>query len=157
MPAEVTVGLLKKAMEASGKQKFLIDGFPRSVDNIEKWFEIMDAHVVLSMVLFFDCPEEVMEQRLLERGKTSGRNDDNIETIKKRFRTFQQESMPVVRLLEVVGKVKHILATPPPEEIFAEVQGYIEVRERKIFCILSACNSGGRLLLGMGQHQHMSR
>ena len=35
-------------------------------------------------VLFFDCPAEVMEQRLTERGKTSGRSDDNAETIRKR-------------------------------------------------------------------------
>eukprot|EP00351_Strombidinopsis_sp_SopsisLIS2011_P004749 CAMPEP_0116887840 /NCGR_PEP_ID=MMETSP0463-20121206/22536_1 /TAXON_ID=181622 /ORGANISM="Strombidinopsis sp, Strain SopsisLIS2011" /LENGTH=37 /DNA_ID= /DNA_START= /DNA_END= /DNA_ORIENTATION= len=37
-----------------------------------------------------------MTQRILERGKTSGRNDDNIETLKKRFNTFQEQSMPVV-------------------------------------------------------------
>ena len=35
-------------------------------------------------VLFFDCPPDVMEQRLTERGKTSGRSDDNAETIRKR-------------------------------------------------------------------------
>lgn len=35
-------------------------------------------------VLFFDCPPDVMEQRLMERGKTSGRSDDNEETIRKR-------------------------------------------------------------------------
>ena len=34
--------------------------------------------------LFFDCPADVMEQRLMERGKTSGRSDDNAETIRKR-------------------------------------------------------------------------
>lgn len=36
-------------------------------------------------VLFFDCPADVMEQRLTERGKTSGRSDDNAETIRKRW------------------------------------------------------------------------
>lgn len=36
-------------------------------------------------VLFFDCPPDVMEQRLMERGKTSGRSDDNEETIRKRY------------------------------------------------------------------------
>lgn len=35
-------------------------------------------------VLFFDCPEEVMEQRLM--GRNEGRTDDNIETIRKRFK-----------------------------------------------------------------------
>lgn len=38
------------------------------------------------MVLFLTCPENVLLERLLERGKTSGRDDDNAESIIKRFR-----------------------------------------------------------------------
>ena len=40
---------------------------------------------VSSLVLLFDTTEEVMLRRLLERAKTSGREDDNVESIKKRF------------------------------------------------------------------------
>jgi UMP-CMP kinase len=39
------------------------------------------------LVIFFNTSEDVMLQRLLERAKTSGREDDNVETIRKRFRT----------------------------------------------------------------------
>ena len=42
------------------------------------------VHKCVLQVLFFDCPADVMEQRLMERGKTSGRSDDNAETIRKR-------------------------------------------------------------------------
>ena len=49
-----------------------------------------------SKVLVFECSEEVMVERLLERGKTSGRVDDNEETIRKRFNTFQQSTLPVI-------------------------------------------------------------
>lgn len=48
----------------------------------------------MECVLFYDCPEEVMEARLLERGKTSGRSDDNIETIKKRFKASVTSDAP---------------------------------------------------------------
>jgi UMP-CMP kinase len=58
-----------------------------------------------SFVLFFDTTEEVMLERLLERGKTSGREDDNVESIKKRFRTFEETSMPVVDKYRAEGKV----------------------------------------------------
>lgn len=58
-----------------------------------------------SAVLFLTCPEEVLLQRLLERGKTSGRDDDNAESIKKRFRTFIETSMPVVDHYRKEGKV----------------------------------------------------
>jgi adenylate kinase family enzyme len=40
------------------------------------------------MVIFFQTTEEVMLKRLLKRGETSGREDDNVESIKKRFRMY---------------------------------------------------------------------
>ena len=51
-----------------------------------------------------------MEARLLHRGLSSGRSDDNSETIRKRFRTFLEESMPVVDELEGRGVVHRVTA-----------------------------------------------
>lgn len=65
VPAEVTVGLLRKAMEASGKSRFLIDGFPRNPDNLAAWEASASgaAPVVFDFALFLDCPEEVELRR----------------------------------------------------------------------------------------------
>ena len=41
-------------------------------------------------VLALDCPEEVLISRLLKRGETSGRTDDNVETARKRFHTYNE-------------------------------------------------------------------
>ena len=76
---QVTVGLLKEAMERSGKSKILIDGFPRNDSNREVFQKVVGYDC--SLVLFFDCPEDVLEKRILSRNQ--GRVDDNIETIKK--------------------------------------------------------------------------
>ena len=56
------------------------------------------------VVLFFDTAGEAMLKRLLNRSETSGRDDDNIESIRKRFRTFVETSMPVVENYEKLGK-----------------------------------------------------
>ncbi|GLJ23791.1 hypothetical protein SUGI_0451400 [Cryptomeria japonica] len=101
VPVETTLELLKNAMEKSSNKKFLIDGFPRSVDQA-KAFE--DKICSPNMVLYLECSPEVMEKRLLERGATSGRIDDNIETIKKRFKTFEEETIPVTKYYENSGK-----------------------------------------------------
>ena len=53
------------------------------------------------MVLAFDCPEDAMRERLLARGQSSGRADDNEETIVKRFRTFVEQSKPVITYYKV--------------------------------------------------------
>jgi len=82
-----------------------------------------EAVVVPSaFTLFFDCPEDVMEERLLNRGKTSGRADDNAESIKKRFKTFVETSMPVVQYFEKEGKVEMIMATEKPEAVYVKVK-----------------------------------
>ena len=49
-----------------------------------------------------------MVKRLLERGKTSGRVDDNEETIRKRFHTFQQATLPVIEHYQQLNKVKQV-------------------------------------------------
>lgn len=74
-----------KAKWSDGKGRFLVDGFPRKMDQAIKFDESVCPS---QFVLFLQCSEEVMLERLLERGKTSGRADDNIESIKKRFRTY---------------------------------------------------------------------
>jgi len=74
-----------------------------------------------AFVLFFDTTEEVMLQRLLERGKTSGREDDNAESITKRFRTFVETSMPVVNKYRAEGKVRVVDSTRPVEPVHADV------------------------------------
>lgn len=63
-----------------------------------------------------------MTERLINRGKTSGRADDNAESIKKRFKTFVETSMPVVEYLEKQDKVVKIKAVKSPDEIYEEVK-----------------------------------
>lgn len=94
-------------------------GFPRQMDQALKFEESVCPS---QFTLFFDCPEDLMQERLINRGKTSGRADDNAESIKKRFRTFVETSMPVVDHFEKQGKVVKISAAKSPEEIYAEVK-----------------------------------
>lgn len=115
VPGEITINLLKAAIEKCDSEGVLIDGFPRKLaqaGSFEK--DVSD----FEFVLFLDCPEDVMEERLLKRGETSGRTDDNIESIRKRFRTFVETSMPVVEYFEAKGKVRRIDATQPADAVF---------------------------------------
>jgi UMP-CMP kinase len=137
IPMEITVQLLQNAMHetlvqnsASGlvqgaKGKFLIDGFPRKMDQAIKFEETVCP---ASFVLFFDAPEKVMLERLLKRGETSGRIDDNVESIKKRFKTFVETSMPVVDKYEKEGRVINVDATKPVSEVYEDVKKQVEPR-----------------------------
>ena len=52
-------------MKNSGKENFLIDGFPRNKDNVDGWQKSMDGKVNIQCVLFFDCNEDVKFQTLI--------------------------------------------------------------------------------------------
>ncbi|KAI0272135.1 adenylate kinase-domain-containing protein [Russula aff. rugulosa BPL654] len=98
----------------NGKGRFLIDGFPRKMDQALKFEEDVCES---SLVLFFTTSEETMLKRLMKRGQTSGREDDNEETIKKRFATYKEATMPVIEHYEKQGKVAQIDSTPTPQEV----------------------------------------
>ena len=119
VPVEVTVKLLLAAMEKNPGKKFLIDGFPRSMDNKDGWYSVVGDKAEVAFCLFYDCPEEELEKRLLKRGETSGRDDDNIESIKKRFRTFKETSMPVVEWFGSRGMLRTVSSVQTVEEVWA--------------------------------------
>ena len=141
VPMEITVGLIKAHMKKSGGERFLVDGFPRAVDQAVLFEEKVGT---CKKVLFFDCPLETMQERLLKRGETSVRAEDNIETIKKRFDTFTNQSMPVVYKYEALGKVVKVSAVSPPEEVYSHVEAMFKELGGEGAC----CDDSASLLEG---------
>jgi len=128
VPSEVTIKLLQNAMEQSGNDKFLIDGFPRNEENRAAFEEVTKSEP--AFVLYFDCCEQEMEKRLL--GRNQGREDDNTETIRKRFKVFLESSLPVIQHYESKGKVRKVNAERPIEEVFESVKGIFAPQNEKV-------------------------
>ena len=59
-------------------------------------------------MLFLECSEKEMEERLLRRGETSGREDDTLSVIRKRFEIFKRETMPVASVFFQQGKLRKV-------------------------------------------------
>ncbi|XP_053248490.1 UMP-CMP kinase isoform X2 [Podarcis raffonei] len=126
VPVEITISLLKRAMDETmeanaQKNKFLIDGFPRNEDNLQGWNKTMDGKADVLFVLFFDCNNEVCINRCLERGKSSGRSDDNRESLEKRIHTYLESTKPIIDLYEKMGKVRKVDASKSVDEVFGKV------------------------------------
>ena len=126
VPVEITLNCLRRAMETEHSHRFLIDGFPRNWDKVQGWTQHMTEVCDVESVVFIDCPEGELETRLLERGKTSGRSDDNLESARKRFATFRSETMPVVLHYEQQGKLLRISGAKPVDAVYRELRGAIE-------------------------------
>ncbi len=99
VPGEIPCRLIKAAMEKQGwaAKRFLIDGFPRGMDNFTSWQAVMGESIDLAGILHFVVDEEQLKQRILKRAETSGRADDNVETLLKRFATYRTEQLPAIK------------------------------------------------------------
>lgn len=97
--SKMLVEIVKRSIFKDGpnNQIYLIDGFPRSAENYEAWEEVMGDSVKVKTLLYLNCTLETLEKRLLERGKTSGRSDDNLNTIRKRFNTYTEQTTPFLK------------------------------------------------------------
>lgn len=131
VPSSITVQLLEKGMQAAysktGVTQFLLDGFPRGQDNIDAWDERMAVqNVTVKGVLNYDCPEEVLVGRLLERGKSSGRSDDNMETIRKRFQTHVEACQPVLERYTKDNIMYNINADRSKEEVYKQTDAIVK-------------------------------
>ncbi|PSN70972.1 P-loop containing nucleoside triphosphate hydrolase protein [Corynespora cassiicola Philippines] len=129
-PKEITVAILRKNIEqaaAEGMRFLFLDGFPRKLDQAE-YFE--EQFGLLSLVLSFECSDNILVQRLAQRG----RNDDDTETIKKRIDTYHKVTSEVLDLYEKKAKVVKINANTGVDTVFAEIQKVLEQSSIQLCC-----------------------
>nr|ACG29827.1 uridylate kinase [Zea mays] len=118
VPSDIIVRLLLTAMLQSGNDRFLVDGFPRNEENRRAYESIIGIEPEL--VLFIDCPREELERRILHRDQ--GRDDDNVDTIRKRFQVFHDSTLPVVLYYDRMGKVRRVDGAKSADAVFEDVK-----------------------------------
>ena len=152
VPNEITVTLLRDEMEritrTTGKNNFLLDGFPRSPENLQAWREIFGRDTELPKMLYFECPYSVLEKRILARAKYSGRNDDNVESIKLRFDTFKAETLPIVELFKGSGKCVEVDTSQDRQSVYALVESNLAEFTDREFAI-KPLTERAEILLGL--------
>ena len=146
---ELVLDLLASAIQkhqatATG---FLIDGYPREVmqhnltptlvnfsnfiflhllNQVNQAIEFEAKVAPASVILYFHCSDKEMTDRLLNRGKTSGRADDNEATIKKRLDTFHAHTQPILDHYKPKGKLETINSERPVDAVYADVEGVVK-------------------------------
>ena len=127
VPVEITCRLIDEAMKKSATNKFLVDGFPRNKNNLDGWNQEMAEKANVQFILFIDCSEDTCVERCLKRGAAgSGRSDDNIESLKKRFNTFHHDTLPIVNYFEDKGMVLKVDGSKDPDTVFESIQAMFE-------------------------------
>ncbi len=130
VPDAVTIGMLRNKVESVGESKgFIFDGFPRTVAQAHALDALLEemGHPI-SGLISLEVDDKEIVQRILLRGQTSGRPDDNDESIiRNRIDVYKSETTPVAAYYEAVGKTHHIKGTGSIDEIFHRLTDVIDM------------------------------
>lgn len=107
--ALVTRALGRRLGEPDAAAGFVLDGYPRTPEQASA----LDRLAPADEVLYLNLSEEESRRRILNRGKTSGRVDDNDEVITERLKTYKETTGPVKGLYAKKGVLKEIDASSP--------------------------------------------
>ncbi|KAJ1133641.1 hypothetical protein NDU88_000120 [Pleurodeles waltl] len=125
VPLDTVLEMLRDAMVAKANKSpgFLLDGYPRDVQQGHEFEKKIGPP---SLLLYIDVKAETMLKRLLKRGETSSRADDNEQTIKKRLETYYKATEPVIVLYESWGIVRKVNGEGSIDQVFQQVSAALD-------------------------------
>lgn len=145
---EIIVQIIEKTItENEGFNGFLFDGFPRTY--IQAYILeglMLKLHTQLNCLISLAVPEEESVRRLLERGRTSGRSDDNEVVIRNRLREYNEKTRPVLNFYRDRGIYVEVDGTATIEAVHDQVTEIIrrELRKRLFNVVIFGYPGSGR-------------
>lgn len=132
VPDEVVIGMISSSLDNNPQSTgFLFDGFPRTKaqsEALDKLLKLKQSEI--GVVLALEVTEEELVKRLLNRGITSGRSDDNnVEVIRARIVEYHQKTSAVADYYQQFDKVAHIPGEGSVDEIFESLCAEIDKRK----------------------------
>jgi adenylate kinase len=113
VPDELTVAMLAERMESPDTDKgFILDGFPRTIGQVDSLDQLLGDNG-LDRVVLFEVDEETLVQRMLGRGRA----DDSEETIRSRFKVYDEQTSPLVDLYRQRGVLVTVDGEGEVEEV----------------------------------------
>lgn len=125
IPDDLMISIIEDTLDKETKDKrgVIFDGFPRTIPQAEALSELLnkrgsDIHAVVGL----EVPDEMLIERMLKRGKETGRADDNPETIKKRLDVYHTQTQPLRDHYLKQGKYISLDGTKHPDDIFQSLR-----------------------------------
>jgi adenylate kinase len=129
VPDAVVIGMVRNYMQSHAEAAgFIFDGFPRTIPQAEALDQMLNEfNTSISMVLGLEVNEDELVKRLLLRGQTSGRVDDQSEeTIRNRFHEYLNKTLPIQGYYSDQNKYHGINGLGEIDEINSELCKWID-------------------------------
>lgn len=133
VPDSITIGMLENKVNANMDAKgFIFDGFPRNVNQaVALDYFLKTKKTKVTALLELDVEDEEIVKRILNRGKTSGRSDDNDEKIiRNRIATYKKDTTPVFFYYDLAKKAKKVNGLGKIEEITKSLCEIIDKKKK---------------------------
>lgn len=132
VPDEVIIGMIDSYLDKMGKVNGVIfDGFPRTVAQAQALKDLLATYKTnVAICLNLEVPNDELMTRLIERGKTSGRSDDNAETIKARLEVYDKQTKPVLEFYQKEGVAVNIKGVGSIDGIFADIAAAVDAKNK---------------------------
>lgn len=134
IPDDLMVSILDEVFENEAKDKpgVIFDGFPRTIPQAEALKELLHKRgTELHSVIGLEVPEEELVERMLNRGRETGRADDNIDTIRKRLDVYHSQTSPLKEYYTREGKYLQVNGSGHVDKIFETIASHIDADQKK--------------------------
>jgi adenylate kinase len=130
VPDSLTNELVKSRLqESDAEQGFLLDGYPRTVGQVEYLDALLAEHGTgIDAVIRFVADQDALVQRLLKRADEQGRSDDNEETIRRRQQVYVEQTAPIVEAYQQRGLVLDVDGLGAVDEVGDRIQAALASR-----------------------------
>ncbi|MCI7728159.1 MAG: adenylate kinase [Bacteroidales bacterium] len=127
VPDEIINGMLESVIKNNLDAKgFIFDGYPRTVDQAKNLDTLLSAYnEKVTIMLNIDVNHDLLIERLLNRAKTSGRADDNLETINHRLEVYQTVTLPVADYYKSTDRYHAVNNNTSIDDCFNQIKALI--------------------------------
>lgn len=129
VPDEVVIKMVELKITAEHDSNgFIFDGFPRTVTQAKALDQLLEKEgTEISGMILLDVDEFELINRIMLRGKSSGRSDDqDINKVNNRIKVYKKETLPVATYYEEQGKLNTIVGVGSVDNIFSDISEVIE-------------------------------
>lgn len=129
VPDSVIIEMLdQKLNRLNNSTGVIFDGFPRTVAQARALKEMLARrNQTIEVMLNLEVNKEELIARLLKRGETSGRSDDNLETITKRIEVYERDTAPVIDFYKAEGLYRGVCGVGSVDRIFERISEALDI------------------------------
>ena len=132
VPDKTMIHLIREQLERAD-EGFVLDGFPRTMEQADALDEMLDEEgKPLTIVFELQVPDEVARVRLRQRAIDEGRADDTPDVIDHRIELYHRETEPIVQHYRLRGNLVGVHGTGTVDEVFAEIQRALQQVEDRV-------------------------